>query len=88
MLHLFEYIDVNPYVSVVASCSCEQQSSTRGGAAESRMCKSTLYCELGLGFHGGIRTVCRAGVRASILLCEVQHLEAASSQDLHTAVAE
>lgn len=48
--------------------------------------KSTLYCELGLGFNGGIRIFRHAGVGASILFCEIENLDTASSQDLHTTL--
>lgn len=48
--------------------------------------EGTLYCELGLGFNGGIGTVCHAGVDAGILFCEIGNLETAPSQQLHTTL--
>ena len=49
--------------------------------------EGTLYCELGLGFDGGVRVVPHAGVDAGVLLREIEDLETASRQDLQATLA-
>lgn len=47
----------------------------------------TLDGELGLSLHGAVSVVRHAGVDAGVLLRQVGDLEAASPQELHTALA-